>query len=137
MFCPACGKEMPVGEKICICGYVVDDELTESVKVEEEKEGEKRNPVSNIGGKVKDVARVLSVISAVCVIVLAFIFGWQEEVSTYYTSSEFQPAAFFMTLIIGGISCYLEYILLYAFGDLVENTMKIREHLDNRYKGDK
>lgn len=81
------------------------------------------------GSKIKKIAIVLFWIAVVASVILAFVFGWSEHYSSYSYRAykEFEPALFFSFLIGGPLCSYISTLFLVAFGDLVENTQRIKE----------
>ena len=84
------------------------------------------------GSKLKTFANILFWISVVGSIILAISLGWEEEYhSGYfggYTDKVFRPVYFFSFLIIGPLFSYVECLLLYAFGDLLDTASSIDSH---------
>ena len=81
----------------------------------------------NPGEKLKNLSGIFFAIGVIAAIVLAFLFGIQEEVyGSYYTRTEmvFKPIPFFGVLIGGILVSYTEGLILYGFGELIENTKK-------------
>ena len=83
----------------------------------------------NAGAKIKKIAIVLFWIAVVASVIFAFVFGWSEYYShyDYKWHKEFEPALFFPILIGGPLCSYISTLFLVAFGDLVENTQRIKE----------
>lgn len=81
----------------------------------------------NAGAKIKKIAIVFFWIAVVASVILAFVFGWSEYYSFYEWHKEFEPALFFPILIGGPLCSYISTLFLVAFGDLVENTQRIKE----------
>lgn len=79
----------------------------------------------NPGAKIKKVATILFWIDTIAFIILAFVFGWREEYWRY--EKVFHPMHFFCCLLLGPAVSYVWAILMFAFGELVENSCKIRD----------
>ena len=69
----------------------------------------------NIGGKVKAIAMGVFVLEIVAAVISAIVFAVVAE--------SFWP--FLVILVAGVVIAYLSVMMLYAFGELVENTTVI------------
>lgn len=82
--------------------------------------------VKNPGRLLKIIAGILFAFSVIGFVVLAFSRGWDIfEVDTRYTSytyTEFNAVRFFSILIGGPLAAFVECLLLYGFGELIEKT---------------
>ena len=91
----------------------------------------------NPGGKIKKIAIVLFSLSVIASVILAFVFGWTKS---YYDGPHFRVSfnavSFFAFLIGGPLVSYVSTLLTIAFGDLVENSQRIKdmveEHQENK-----
>lgn len=102
----------------------------------------------NAGKKLQSIAVTVFVINVIAFIILAIAFGWTKEsyswrYGTYTgTSTEtvFNPGPFFGFLIGGIFGSYVECLALYAFGELVENSVQterlIREYVKSTNRRD-
>lgn len=81
------------------------------------------NMFSDPGKKIKTIARWSFVLGTIACIILAFILGFEKE---YYYKSLYETrfyAEYFFGFLIGGpLFFYLESLIMYAFGELVEST---------------
>lgn len=80
------------------------------------------------GTKIKKFAVILFCVEVVASIVIAFAFGWTRQY-THYFGYTFATTRFnlfnFIVPLLGGPACaYVSNLLLYAFGELVENSEK-------------
>lgn len=84
------------------------------------------NLFTDPGKKIKNIAQWSFVLGVVACIILAFVYGFEETyhyVYSYsYSETEFYAGYFFGFLIGGPLFFYLESLIMYAFGELVEST---------------
>lgn len=75
---------------------------------------------TNIGHKIKNLAKILFIIEAIAAIIIGIclIEDWQELIGT-------------ITIIAGPIIAWISSWILYAFGELVEKTCASENHLRN------
>lgn len=79
----------------------------------------------NPGGKLKAVAIVMFVILVIASFVLAFNYG-REDVGVYRPSKgEIKPFLFFGILVGGLVVSYVNALVLYGFGVMVENSQEL------------
>lgn len=69
--------------------------------------------------KIRIVPVILFWLTVITSVILAFVFGWDK--------GDFMPAYFFPFFIGVPVSSYLITLFLVAFGDLMENTQRIKE----------
>lgn len=87
----------------------------------------------NSGEKIVKVAKVLFWITVIASVILAFVLGWSEEYHSYsysyggYYRNEFHPVYFFSLLIGYPLVSYISTLFIIAFGELVQNSQKIKE----------
>lgn len=87
----------------------------------------------NSGKKIKGISVAVFWITVISSIILAFVFGWQEEYhpSSYYsggrTVTVFEPLYFFTFGVGVPVASYVSTLFLVAFGELVQNAQRIRE----------
>lgn len=76
------------------------------------------------GSKIKVVANVFFVLGLVATVALAIAFGWERKYgySGRVLYSEFKAGSFFGFLIGGVVASYMFALMLYGFGELVENS---------------
>lgn len=90
---------------------------------------------SNIGGKIKVIAKVNLIVGIIGVIICAFEFGMIEVPEFYgyysYTTKTELTFLFWVFLLVGPIVIYIESMILYGFGELIESTSISREALTN------
>lgn len=94
---------------------------------------------SNPGEKLKNIARVLFVLSVVGAIILAFAVGIvEEEMGYYYTYTEtvFYAGRFFGIMIGVPLVSYVQCLCLYGFGELIENTTPKQNNDKNEINSD-
>lgn len=98
------------------------------------------NLFNNPGYKIKRLATVFFWIGVALSVVLAGFFGWSKVSSyNYYygmmtSSTVFNPFVFFAILVLGPLCSYIDSLLLYAFGELVENSDNKRSKCGCRHK---
>lgn len=92
----------------------------------------------NSGEKLKILAKILFVLNVIAFIVLAIVFGWEKETVSGWGSygrlysdyeTVFYPGRFFPFIIGGPLVSYFECLIIYAFGELVDNTEKTNRNL--------
>lgn len=79
----------------------------------------------NPGKKLKSLSKIMFWLTIIGSFVLALVFGidrsyWRDELTAY----------FFVFLIGGSILAYVEGLLLYAFGSLVESAEQVAYALE-------
>ena len=79
----------------------------------------------NSGEKIKKLAKVLFVLNVIVFVILAFVFGWER--GRYGTW--FNPVWFFTFIIGGPLVSYIECLIMYAFGELVDSTENVNRNL--------
>ena len=96
----------------------------------------------NSGEKIVKVAKVLFWITVIASVILAFVLGWSKEYHSYhyssggYYSNEFHPVYFFSLLIGYPLVSYISTLFIIAFGELVQNSQKIKETIaENKVEG--
>ena len=72
----------------------------------------------NIGGKIKTLAIVCTIIGIVISIAVGILYGAEEDFG-----------AGLLIIILGCLSSWLGSFLLYGFGELIENTTEIRKNM--------
>lgn len=89
----------------------------------------------NIGGKIQMVAIISFIAGIISSVICAFEFGRVPTYSYYYSSKEYTyTAVFWMFLILGPIVSYLNSLVLYGFGELIEKTSQTKELLERMKK---
>ena len=96
--CPNCHKMLPV--------YVKASTTVQSSS-------------NNIGNTVQTLAMIDLVINVIATFVCAFVFG--KDFSSY--RPEFSFGNFLLILLVGLVSSAVLFILLYAYGRMVESTI--------------
>lgn len=83
----------------------------------------------NSGRRIKTLAKVCFIILIIASVVLAFVFGWAEESSYwgYTTYTYFYPERFFPILVGGPLYAWISSLLLYGFGELIENSKSAKD----------
>ena len=90
------------------------------------------------GSRLKTVAKILFVVGIIATIILFIVFGWKRSTivtGSYYqpqteTVSEFQAAGLY--ILIGGIvGTYINSLLIYGFGELIEEINSTKHSLSN------
>lgn len=82
----------------------------------------------NVGEKIQFIAKLLFWLGSLTSIILAFVFGFENQFVQYYSigggynKTEFFAGPFFAFLIGGPVALYLSSIVLSGFGKLVENA---------------
>ncbi|MBR0419449.1 MAG: hypothetical protein IJI66_09790 [Erysipelotrichaceae bacterium] len=90
---------------------------------------------SNPGKKIKTISLILFWVLTVSSIICAVSFGWVERHGYYSTSKVFVPEVFFSFLLVGPIASYLSSLLLYGYGELIENSKPCSpETITNNYQ---
>ena len=85
----------------------------------------------NIGGKIQMAAIICFIAEVIGSVACAFEFGRVPTYSYYYSSKEYTyTAVFWMFLILGPIVGYLNSLVLYGFGELIEKTSQTKELLE-------
>ena len=75
---------------------------------------------SNTGGKIKTVAKIVFILGTIVSIVLGIILGFESD-------WEFEESWLALTIIIAGpIVYYINALLIYGFGCIVDATENIR-----------
>lgn len=83
----------------------------------------------NAGTKIRKYAKVIFWIATVGVFILAIVSGFEAEYDMWdEPEHSFHFLPFIKTLTIGLVLCYLETLILSAFGELVENSRKNAEN---------
>ena len=87
-----------------------------------------KNLFKNPGKKIKKIAIVLFCLLVIASVILAFVFGWtvKKDGNRVY-DRDFNAAYFFGFLIGCPLVSYVSTLGLIAFGDLVENSQRIKE----------
>lgn len=75
----------------------------------------------NPGGRIKRIATIVFTIISIACIVGAFF------ISLCVKDSEYSLLVFCVAMLAGPFLAYLQALLLYAFGELVENSTKLAE----------
>ena len=88
------------------------------------------------GSRLKNVAKVLFVIGIIATIVLFIVFGWKRSTIVSVgsghkeTVSEFQITGLY--ILIGGIvGTYINSLLIYGFGEMIEEISSTKYSLSN------
>lgn len=79
----------------------------------------------NPGGKLKAVAVVMFIVMLVASVAFAFAFG-RHDVGYYHVRMEINAPVFIGILAGGFLLSYASALLLYGFGELVENSRELR-----------
>ena len=76
---------------------------------------------SNVGDKLKLIAMILFVVEVILSVILAFAFGIRTD--EYYSEIEYEfyPIVFFSILIGGPLAAYLSSLIMYGFGQLLND----------------
>ena len=81
------------------------------------------NLFSDPGKKIKNLAEWSFVLGVTASIILALVYGFDSRWSSYRGSYVVLNAGYFFGFLIGGpLFFYLESLIMYAFGELVEST---------------
>ncbi|MBQ3140519.1 MAG: hypothetical protein IJC25_00990 [Clostridia bacterium] len=149
--CPKCGYEYVYAEdtscRKCGCRFDKSGEPIEAAPIETKTEPPKstvlmpdkyRNQAnylasfndsalfSNPGAKIKKVTQIVFWISCIACLILAIILFAQaaEYADSRYTQEEADLYTLwgFVTLLAGPLVSWISSLLLYAFGELVENS---------------
>lgn len=75
----------------------------------------------NPGRRIKRIATIVFTIISIACIVGAFF------ISLCFKDSEYSLLVFCVAMLAGPFLAYLQALLLYAFGELVENSTKLAE----------
>lgn len=75
----------------------------------------------NPGRRIKRIATIVFIIISIACIVGAFF------ISMCVKDSEYSLLVFCVAMLAGPFLAYLQALLLYAFGELVENSTKLAE----------
>lgn len=86
----------------------------------------------NVGEKLKKFAKILFVLAVIGDIICAFIFGIETD---YYRDGVLNDM-FWIFLLIGPIVSYLQSMILYGFGELVEKTTKTKQLMEKVVNND-
>ncbi len=76
----------------------------------------------NISGKIKAFAAVFFWLVTIVGVILAFVFGWTEEFSSYGRYCQFHADRFFPLFIGSPIFAWISSLLLYGFGEIIDHT---------------
>lgn len=90
----------------------------------------------NIGGKLKTLAVILFIIGVVASLVCAIAFGITVD---RWGDADFNFWLFLLILVAGCIGSYIGVLMLYAFGQLVENSdirtqLAIKADMESEHK---
>lgn len=80
----------------------------------------------NIGGKLKKFAKILFVTALIGNIICAFTFGVE---TSYYHGNKLN-SMFLIFLLIGPIVSYLQTMILYGFGELIEKATESKHLME-------
>lgn len=79
------------------------------------------------GNRIKTLAKVLFILGIIASIILAIVFGWDRYLAYgKYKHADFVAWKFFLFLIGGPIITYINTLLLYGYGELIEETSRTR-----------
>lgn len=81
------------------------------------------------GEKIKKISQIIFWVEVVACVILAFSLGWEEI--NRWGDKEFRAGIFFGFLIGGPLAAYCSSLLMYGFGELVDNIGRIR--IDTHY----
>ena len=85
----------------------------------------------NPGKKLKKLAEILFILSVVGSVILAFVVGFTRD---RYGDLILRAGPFFLVLLGGPVLSYVEYLVLYGFGTLIEKTERTNEALERLNK---
>ena len=89
----------------------------------------------NIGNKAKNCAYILCVLGIVGSFILAFVYRNDTAIiaGNYYNHAEtnFNAVRFFFILIGGSLGSYISSMVLYGYGEIVDNSNLILYHIQN------
>ena len=77
----------------------------------------------NIGKKIKVLATIICIVTAIIWIILGFVLILREKSTT-----EIRLAGM-VTLIAGPLSCWINSFLLYGYGELIEQNAETNKEL--------
>lgn len=89
----------------------------------------------NPGSRIKTMAKVFFILGMIATVVLTIIFGWDRGTDyywgTYHDYSYFNAGLFFACLLGTPIVTFVNCLLLYGFGELIETNAETKEKVDN------
>ena len=74
------------------------------------------------GSKLKTTAKILFWFNLVLCVFLAFVLGIEKHSHGTYVEKEVHYSVFFYFLVLGPIFSYISSLILYGFGELIENS---------------
>ena len=77
----------------------------------------------NIGAKIKGLAKIICIVTAIVWIVFGFVLVLLEDSST-----EVRLIGF-LAMIVGPLFCWIAGFLLYGYGELIEQNCEINQEL--------
>lgn len=94
---------------------------------------------NNIGHKIQVLAKVLCWIGIICWVITGFALMAGSSSMTYRLNGEFVRAnsgagvvAGILTIVVGVLVSWIGSLVLYAFGQLVEDTHAIRANTEGK-----
>ena len=77
----------------------------------------------NIGKKIKVLATIICIVTAIIWVILGFVLILREQSTT-----EIRLVGI-ITLIVGPLSCWINSFLLYGYGELIEQNAETNKEL--------
>lgn len=132
-FCINCGKEMMSDAEVCLrCGAVQTSSAAArygaSYIKPKKSSGFWEFLFGSAGRKIQIISGILFVLNVIAFVILAFTLGI-EEVGIYYSTRKVVTPLFWVYLFGGPLVSYVECLLFYGLGELVQNSTDIREEL--------
>ncbi|MCQ2755207.1 MAG: hypothetical protein MJ231_09240 [bacterium] len=81
--------------------------------------------IENAGKKVKNVAKVMLIVNLILTFVIAIVEGDALP-------DRLEVIIPFLIIVFGIVLSYISYVILYAFGELVENSKSIKERINQK-----
>lgn len=87
---------------------------------------------NNIGGKIKGLAKFMCWVGIIICVILGFLIISSSYSGYYYYYSRQGMIVIGVLIMVGGsIISWLSSLLIYGFGELVENTSIIRRKMND------
>ena len=91
---------------------------------------EKKTMFDDVGSKIKRLAKILFVIGIIGSVIGAIVFGWDRS----YRDPDFLAGRFFLFLIGGILFSYIDSLLIFGFGELIDKTSETHISVKNAEK---
>lgn len=139
MRCPNCDSEIPDGVRICPkCGANTQEKAPLLIHQPASLLTDTPSKTGGMQTAVRVWATIMLIVGIIAVVIVAWKFGFQEEVYTYYGKTyhtgqhSIVPEIFWPVLIGGGFGCAGHFILMLAIADALEKLGDIRYYLSRK-----